>query len=146
VTSLGLPPIDQIGFVVHSVQAAGELYAPLYGPFRSYRFPIVGTTYGGRTVDVDVDVLIGRSGDVAVELIECTNGVGPHADFLAAGHEGLHHLRHTIDDWDAWSDRMRAHGYECTWVTAAGLDHRYGYFERPGDPLRIELFWNQGSP
>ena len=68
-TSLALPEIFHVGWVVRDCQAAQEE---------------LGTRLGG----------------VLLELLEPLDDRSPHAAFLAAHGEGLHHLAFLVDDFD----------------------------------------------
>ncbi len=68
-TSLALPEIFHVGWVVRDCQAAQEE---------------LGTRLGG----------------VLLELLEPLDDRSPHAAFLAAHGEGLHHLAFLADDFD----------------------------------------------
>ncbi len=136
---LGLPPIDQVGFVVKSVDAAAERYAAMFGPFTRMDGSVQGADYRGRDCDVQLEILFGKSGDVEIEFIEWRGGESPHREFIEAGREGMHHLRYRVDDTDAWIEKMKTVGYEPIWYKQFSEDIVFAYLERPGDPLLIEF-------
>ena len=39
----------------------------------------------------------GRTGDIEMEFIQPVSGASPHTEFLAAGREGIHHVRYRVD-------------------------------------------------
>jgi methylmalonyl-CoA/ethylmalonyl-CoA epimerase len=137
--SLGLPPADQVGFVVRDLQRAVALYAPLFGPFHCMDYTVTGADYRGRAADVELRIAYGRSGELEIELIEWVAGDSPHREFVEAGREGMHHLRFRVDDADAWIERLRAHGYRAAWYKRWSADTTFAYLERAGDPTWIEL-------
>jgi len=137
--SLGLPPIDQVGFVVKSLAESERRYAALFGPFTRMNGTVQGALYRGRVCDVKLDLLFGRSGDLEIEFIEWQGGESPHGEFIQAGREGIHHLRHRVDDTDDWIEKVAAIGYHPIWYKKLTDDIVFAYLEREGDPLLIEL-------
>lgn len=136
----GLPPIDQVGFVVRDLHAALRVYEPLFGPFVVNDGPAFDAVYRGRPEPARMAVANGRSGQVQIELIEWKAGATPHRDFLESGREGMQHLRFPVGSVAAWVPRAVAEGYVPVWwgsLPSYGLD--WCYFERPGDPLMIEF-------
>ena len=143
---LGLPPIDQVGFVVRSVDEAERRYGPLFGPFTRMDGSVKGADYRGRVRDVELQLLFGRSGELEIEFIEWRSGESPHREFIEAGREGLHHLRHRVDDTDAWIERVAAVGYRPIWYKQFSPEIVFAYLERAGDPLILELLQMPGGP
>jgi hypothetical protein len=138
-TALGLPPADQIGFVVRDLDAAMARYAPLFGPFRTMDGSVKQADYRGRKADVDLRIAFGRSGDLEIELIQWVAGESPHREAIESGREGMHHLRFRVEDADAWIPKLRALGYEPAWYKRWSADTTFVYLERAGDPTWIEL-------
>lgn len=143
-STLGLPPFDQICLVVPNLDAALRQYEPLFGPFVVLRNGPFDSYYRGRPVSVDLAVAFGRSGGIEIELVEPLAGSTPHRDFLDAGRSGLQHVRHCVDDIDAWEARMAPLGYAPVWwgsypATNGYPATRWSYLERYGDPVMIEL-------
>ena len=91
--SLGLPPIDQIGFVVRDLDAWVARYEPMFGPFTFIDGSVEQADYRGRKADVSMRIGFGRSGNLEIEFIECTAGESPHVEFINSGREGMHHVR-----------------------------------------------------
>ena len=87
---LGLPPIDQVGWVVRDLDRALETYGPIFGPFTTMDTALEGTNYRGRPSNVTLRMAFGRSGPVEIELIEWVAGDCPHKEALDAGQEGVH--------------------------------------------------------
>lgn len=136
---LGLPPIDQIGFVVRSLEDAERRYAALFGPFTRMDGSVRAADYRGRTADVQLDLLFGRSGALEIEFIAWRGGESPHREFLEQGREGMHHVRFRVDDADAWIARVGSVGYAPIWYKRWSDAITFAYLERAGDPLLIEL-------
>jgi len=137
--SLGLPPIDQVGFVVKSLEESERFYAPMFGPFTRMNGNVKEVDFRGRVCDVELEIMFGRSGDVEIEFIEWQRGESPHGEFIQAGREGLHHLRYRVDDADAWIEKMGTVGYRPIWYKKLTDDIVFAYLEREGDPLLIEF-------
>jgi catechol 2,3-dioxygenase-like lactoylglutathione lyase family enzyme len=138
-TRLGLPPADQIGFVVRNLDAAMAMYDPLFGPFSTMDGSVKAVTYRGRTEDAGLKIAFGRSGDLEIELIEWVSGHSPHREFIERGREGMHHLRFRVDDADHWIEKVKSAGYEAIWYKRYSADTTFAYLERPGDPTLIEF-------
>jgi len=144
---LGLPQIDQVGFVVRSIEEAKQRYGALFGPFTELDGSVVDADYRGRRADAELAILFGRSGDVEMEFIEWRGGESPHREFIEQGREGMHHLRYRVDDADAWIERVAPLGYKPIWYKAFSADTTFAYLEREGDPLLIEfLQMPEGGP
>ena len=136
---LGLPPIDQVGFVVKSIAESERRYGALFGPFTHMDGSVQRALYRGRIADVELGLLFGRSGDLEIEFIEWRSGDSPHREFLEAGREGLHHLRYRVDDTDAWIEKVATVGYRPIWYKQFSPEIVFAYLEREGDPLIIEF-------
>ena len=137
--TLGLPPIDQVGFVVKSVADAEKRYGALFGPFSSMDGSVQGATFRGRDCDVKLQLLFGHSGDLEIEFIEWQGGESPHSEFIEAGREGMHHLRYRVDDTDGWIEKLATVGYEPIWYKKLTPEIVFAYLERKDDPLLVEL-------
>jgi catechol 2,3-dioxygenase-like lactoylglutathione lyase family enzyme len=138
-TSLGLPPIDQVGFVVKSLDEAEQRYGALFGPFTRIDGSVDAALYRGREEDAKLQILFGRSGELEIEFIEWQGGHSPHREFIEAGREGMHHLRYRVEDTDAWIEKLATVGYQSIWYKRFTEDIIFAYLERPGDPLLIEF-------
>jgi methylmalonyl-CoA/ethylmalonyl-CoA epimerase len=142
--SLGLPPIDQVGFVVKSVDDAIDRYGAMFGPFTRMDGSVQDATFRGRQEDVQLDILFGRSGDIEIEFIEWKGGWSPHREFIELGREGMHHLRYRVEDTDGWIEKLAPHGYDAIWYKKLNKDIVFSYLERKGDPLLIEFLQMPG--
>ena len=144
---LGLPPADQIGFVVRDLDAAIRLYEPLFGPFLKVDVGGYQMSYRGQAPsDFKCLFAFGKSGALEIELIQWIEGDTPHRDFLEAGHEGMHHLRFTITGLEEWIERLTPLGYRVAWFNRASPDLAVAYLDREGDPLTIELLDGHFDP
>ena len=139
VASLGLPPIDQIGFVVKSVDAAAERYAAMFGPWTRMNGAVEAAHYRGRIADVKLELLFGHAGELEIEFIEWQSGESPHREFIEQGREGMHHLRYRVDDAVHWVEKVATVGYEPIWSKQFTEEIFFTYLERKDDPLLIEF-------
>jgi catechol 2,3-dioxygenase-like lactoylglutathione lyase family enzyme len=136
---LGLPPIDQVGFVVADMDRSIAHYDALFGPFRVVQTRIEGTSHRGVPSDVELAIALGRSGDLEIELIQWKSGRSPHREFIEAGREGMHHVRFRVDDCAAWIAKLAGVGYELVWHKRFSPEIEFAYLERKDDPLIVEL-------
>lgn len=137
--SLGLPPIDQIGFVVRDLNAWIERYDALFGPFSLMDGSVNGADYRGRTEDVKLAIAFGRSGDLEIEFIEWQGGHSPHSEFIERGGEGMHHVRFRVEDCNAWIEKMKTVGFKPIWYKQWDEDTFFTYMERENDPTIVEF-------
>ena len=100
----GLPELFHIGWVVRDCAAAQrELGARLgAGPFVSAgteaRFD--QALVHGKPVPFSLRIAFGVLGGVLIELLEPLDDRSPHAEFLDAHGEGMHHLAFLVPDFD----------------------------------------------
>ena len=136
---LGLPQIDQVGFVVRDLADAMKRYEALFGPFTTMDGSVQAADYRGSTKDVELKIAFGRSGDVEMEFIQWVSGHSPHREFIEQGREGMHHLRYRVDDTNAWIEKLATVGYQPIWYKDFAPEIKFAYLEREGDPLLLEL-------
>lgn len=137
--NLGLPPTDQIGFVVRDLDAAVALYEPMFGPFWRMDGSVAACEFRGRIADVGLQIAFGKSGELEIELIQWVSGESPHSEFIQRGREGMHHLRFRVADVDAWIAKVAPIGYRPIWYKRYSETITFAYLEREGDPLIIEF-------
>jgi len=140
--SLGLPPADQVGFVVRDLEAAIRLYTPLFGEFRRMDALDMEWDYRGRRETSSLQLAMCQCGGIEIELIEWLSGLTPHKEFLDAGREGMHHIRFPVAALEPAVARAAELGYVSVWYKRFGPGLAAAYLERAGDPLVIELFEN----
>jgi hypothetical protein len=100
---------------------------------------VPAATYRGRTADAQLDIAIGHSGPLEIELIQWLGGESPHREFIERGREGMHHVQYRVEDADAWIARLQPLGYQPIWYKRWCADTTFAYLERPGDPLIVEF-------
>lgn len=136
---LGLPPADQLGFVVRDLEASMAQYAPLFGPFRTMDGSVQGANFRGQNSDVKLKLAFGKSGELEIELIEWVDGESPHSEFILGGNEGMHHIRFRVENCDEAIQKAETIGFKSIWYHAIGADIKFAYMERTNDPLIIEF-------
>jgi methylmalonyl-CoA/ethylmalonyl-CoA epimerase len=142
---LGLPPIDQLGFVVKNLTESMTKYEALFGPFDTMDGSVEGADFRGQSKDVNLKLAFGRSGDLEIELIEWVSGESPHSEFIRAGNEGMHHIRYRVDDCDDCIRLARTIGFEQIWYKVLPGEIKFAYLERENDPLIIEFLQMPGG-
>lgn len=136
---LGLPQIDQVGFVVKSLEDAKARYGALFGPFTEMDGSVEAAEYRGEIADAHLGILFGKSGELEMEFIEWRGGRSPHREFIELGREGMHHIRYRVDNADEWIAKLAPHGYKPIWYKQFAADTVFAYLEREGDPLLVEF-------
>ena len=110
-----LPPIDQVGYVVRDLDATLARYEQLFGPFTHLDTALSGVWYRGTPTDVTLRLAFGRTGPIEIEFIQPVAGASPHTEFLAAGREGIHHVRYRVDDAHATMAALGTVGFQPIW-------------------------------
>jgi len=143
VEELGLPPIDQVGYVVRDLESAISTFAAIFGPFQTMLSPLEGTSYRGEKSDVTLRMGFGRSGPLEIELIEPLTAGSPHREVLDQRGEGIHHVRFSVPDLDPPLAGLEALGFASIWShELPEIPARWSYLEGPsgrGGAL-IELY------
>jgi hypothetical protein len=101
-------PIGQLGIVVRDMDAAMRYWTGSMGvgPFFVFnQVEVLEFRYRGVPVELnghgDARIALANSGPLQVELIEQRSAVQTsYSDFLAAGHEGLHHVGFFTENHD----------------------------------------------
>ncbi len=141
-----LPPIDQVGYVVKSLDETTRRYAQLFGPFVLMDSPLTGVLHRGKPADVNLRIAYGSAGPLEMEFIEVLSGQSPHAEFLAAGREGIHHVRYRVPDCDATIAALRGEGFAPIWYHDMGFA-KFAYLEHASrDGVLIELLEMNAAP
>ena len=142
---VALPPIDQVGYVVRDLPATLARYEPLFGPFRRMESKLTSVTYRGRPCDVHLELAFGSTGNLEIEFIAVLGGESPHSEFLAAGREGIHHIRYRVPDCDATLTALRGEGFAPIWQHDMGFA-KWAYLEHESrDGVLIELLQMAGE-
>jgi hypothetical protein len=136
VSVAALGPIAQLGYVVDDIEAAMEHWVQDLdvGPFFYLPSPPLNDlVYRGEPTTARIGVAITYSGDLQVELIQpLDDQPSPYRDFQLASGNGLHHVAHFTNEYDAAIAAYRAKGrspyYEGRGLTA---EQRFSYFDSP---------------
>ena len=70
----GLGGVDQIGYVVASLDASMPFYESLFGPFQVYEAKLEGALFRGREIDCKLKIATNNQGPIEIELIEVMEG------------------------------------------------------------------------
>jgi catechol 2,3-dioxygenase-like lactoylglutathione lyase family enzyme len=134
-----LGAIDQVGFVVRDLDAACARYEALFGPWKRAESPLTGVSYRGVPTDVHLRLAFGHAGGLEMEFISVVSGASPHSEFLAAGREGIHHVRYPVKDLAATLAALAPEGFAPIWSHAIG-PYKWAYCEHASrDGVLIEL-------
>lgn len=96
-SKINLPPISQIGIVVHDVDKAVDFYTRLgLGPFDVLELEMDGFIYKGKPAPHKMKMGFSR-GTPQIELIEAIEGDNPNSDFLKKRGEGISHFQYQVD-------------------------------------------------
>ena len=107
---LGLGPIDQVAYVVESLDRSLPRYEAMFGPFHTLVFEMKDCAIGDRRGDCKLRIGLNTSSPVEIELIEVIEGETPHSDHLKQHGEGLHHVGYRVNDCAAALAAMVAAG------------------------------------
>jgi catechol 2,3-dioxygenase-like lactoylglutathione lyase family enzyme len=144
--SVELPPIDQVGYVVRDLPDTLARYEHLFGPFTRLDSALEGPLYRGKPCDVSLQLAFGSDGRIEMEFIAVVSGSSPHSEFLAAGREGIHHVRYRVPDCDATVSALRGEGFAPIWYHDMGFA-KFAYLEHASrDGVLIELLQMEGPP
>jgi methylmalonyl-CoA/ethylmalonyl-CoA epimerase len=131
-SELGLPPVDQVAWVVKDLDRTLKTFTPLFGEFQTLEHAIEGANYRGRKADVTLKMAFGRSGPLEIELIEVVSGESPHSEMLAKHGEGIHHIRFKLDDIGPSQSKLLELGFSVVWShTIPQVGARWAYLEGP---------------
>jgi len=117
-----LNTVRQLGYVVDDLDKALKYWVDVLkvGPFFLFEHcPLENQIYRGQPSNIDLDIAIGNSGDVQIELI-CQNDNEPsiYKEAVDAGRIGLHHIGLMPIDYAAAKVQYRGLGhdvaFECT--------------------------------
>ena len=128
---LGLGPIDQVAYVVESLERALPRYEAMFGPFQVARYEMKECTIHGRTADCALRLALNNSGPVEIELIEVVAGETIHSEHLKQHGEGIHHVRFRVTDLEPKVAELEAAGYRTVMSKRMGPTIAFAYLESP---------------
>jgi catechol 2,3-dioxygenase-like lactoylglutathione lyase family enzyme len=128
---LDLGPIDQVAYVVESLDRSLSRYEAMFGPFEVATFEMKDCTIRGRSGDCTLRLALNHSGPVEIELIEVVSGETIHSEHLKEHGEGLHHVRFRTDDFDRKLAALEAAGYRTVMQKRFNPTLAFAYLESP---------------
>ena len=129
-------PAVQMGYVVADLDAAIDHWVTRagVGPWTVFRGVTLHGRYAGADTDVTMDVAMGYTGDLQIELMQITSSTpSPYADAAGRPLVGPHHIAWLTDDLDATLASARARGLEELFV-AESPGTRVAYVHAPAQP------------
>jgi methylmalonyl-CoA/ethylmalonyl-CoA epimerase len=142
-----LPELFHIGWVVRDCVAAQEEFrarlgaGPFVSPGEESRFD--AALVHGKPTPFSLRIAFGALGGVLLELLEPLDDRSPHAEFLAASGEGLHHLAFLVTDFDEQLAAVRSADPQAELLidgTGPGNPVRWAYLDAgPARGTVIEL-------
>ena len=123
----------QIAYVVDDLEAAMEhwLDRMSVGPFFVLRnLEVLDKRYRGSPTEVDLDIALGYSGNVCVELIK-QNCPSPsvYRELLDRNGPGFHHWGLFAKSFDQEVDRYRERGHALAFSGAVAIGGRFAYLD-----------------
>ena len=95
IKQLDLPAMGQLGIVVKDIHQAIGYYSPMLNIRPWYRAKIVRSDihYGGKPIDLELDIAVGYSGSLQFELIQVIRGdTNIYTDLINPRGQGIHHI------------------------------------------------------
>lgn len=125
-----LETIRQLGYVVSDLDAAVEYWVHVLnaGPFFLIKHcALRNQLFRGQPSNVDVDIALGNSGDVQIELIYQHNDIpSVYNESAPGGHAGLHHVGLMPADYQSARTQYTDLGYKPAFqATVSGAELVY---------------------
>jgi hypothetical protein len=140
--------LDQIGIVVHDLDAFTKEFTRLFGigPFRIIEWPVDGidpqSTYHGQPADFSLLLAFATVGKTQLEIIQPLEGQSIFSDFLEEHGPGLHHIRLNIPDFEQGVEELLGAGIKNI-SSGTGVHHgsKWAYFDTTNqlEGLLVEL-------
>lgn len=124
-------PIDQLGFVVPDLEKAIKGWLELgVGPWFTMGGAVLeDSEYQGKVSVPKIDVALGQSGHLGLELIQPANDESSsYRDFLSAGRQGIQHFGYFAEDFDTAIAAAEAEGQKVLQKGSWGGVH-FVYYE-----------------
>jgi hypothetical protein len=116
--------VRQLAYVVRDMDAALKYWTEVLkvGPFFMFEHcPLDNQRYRGQPANVDVNLALGNSGALQIELIyQNNNAPSVYKEFLDAGREGVHHFGMMPVDYAATCAQYEALGHEAAFQCDIG--------------------------
>lgn len=106
--------ISQIGLCVKDIDAAIAGMEKVFGlrPDRLGETPKTKRYYKGKEAEFGAKLAFYNFANIEIELMQPIYGESDWTRFLGEGHEGLHHFRFSVDDFQAVADTMKSRGID----------------------------------
>ncbi len=131
--SLGLGPIDQVAYVVESLEASLPGYEAIFGPFQTMDSTLDDCTIRGKKSRCRLKLAMNGSSPVEIELIEVVEGETPHSEHLRQHGEGLHHIRFRVDTLEPKLEELNARGFDTLMYMRFSPEIAFAYLEPPAE-------------
>jgi hypothetical protein len=135
-SSLGLPGIGQLGFIVHDIQASLPIISSYFNLRSWYQPQYTEKKFkiDDQPIELDFDLVVAYSGNLQIELIEeKSQRARIYQDHLENYGEGLHHLGFFVSDMDSKLKIAKQIGLtillESEFQTAGGGYVRFAYLD-----------------
>ena len=128
---LGLGPIDQVAYVVESLERALPRYEAMFGRFQVASYEMKDCTIRGRQADCTLRLALNNAGPVEIELIEVIAGETIHSEHLKQHGEGIHHVRFRVTDLEPKVAELEAAGYRTVMSKRLSPSIAFAYLESP---------------
>jgi catechol 2,3-dioxygenase-like lactoylglutathione lyase family enzyme len=116
--------VRQLAYVVRDMDAALKYWTEVMkvGPFFMFEHcPLDNQRYRGQPANADVNLALGNSGALQIELIYQNNDApSVYKEFLDAGREGVHHFGMMPADYAATCAQYEALGHEAAFQCDIG--------------------------
>jgi catechol 2,3-dioxygenase-like lactoylglutathione lyase family enzyme len=103
IKELNLPKVGQLGFVVNNIEKALPHYSSFLNINTWYepKYTEKQFQYDNEKIDLDVNLVIGYSGHLQIELVEAgDHGNHMYGQYIERHGEGLHHLGFYVSNLD----------------------------------------------
>jgi len=128
---LGLGPIDQVAFVVRSLEESLSRYEAIFGPFNLGESKVDDYASPEGSASCTLKLAVNNAAPIEVELIEVAEGNTPHREHLEKHGEGLHHVRFRVDSVDESIQTLEAEGFRSVFQKRYGPTVAFAYLETP---------------
>ena len=114
-SSIKLPKVSQLGYVVADIEKACQYYESTLGigPFcPPFEVDMSGAVFKGKPVQTRIKVAFVQWGDIQIELIQPLDSRNPYTEYLSRHGDGIHHLGFTVKDMDGKKAEFAAAGLQ----------------------------------
>jgi len=134
------PGVDQIGIVVHDVEAIARAYEAFFGEgaFNIIEGEAPAVLGDGRKINIRGRLAFAHLGPLQIELIQILEGESVHVEYLERFGEGIHHLGRYTSTFDDDLEKFRKLGINVL-QQGQGM-RRYAYLDTK--PFVLELIEN----